>query len=130
MFMLALNGSRLKIAPKDLEELTFSVARGGSTTESLATLASNGRFELAAYRLQSTCRRTHDESIDTPFPLLRRVAAGEDVVIAKAGRPVARLVPLAVRRASAFLGSQRGKFVVPEDFDAPLPEEILAEFER
>jgi prevent-host-death family protein len=62
--------------------------------------------------------------------LLRRVAAGEDVVISKAGRPVARLVPLARSKGERVLGSQRGKFVVPEDFDAPLPEEILAEFER
>jgi prevent-host-death family protein len=62
--------------------------------------------------------------------LLRRVAAGEDVVIAKAGRPIARLVPVAPSKGERVLGSQRGRFVVPEDFDAPLPEEILAEFER
>jgi prevent-host-death family protein len=61
--------------------------------------------------------------------LLNRVASGEDVVIARAGRPVARLVPVAPPAGERVLGSEKGKFVVPEDFDAPLPEEILAEFE-
>ena len=62
--------------------------------------------------------------------LLKRVAAGEDVVIAKSGRPVARLVPVAPPIGQRVLGSEKGRFIVPADFDAPLPEEILAEFER
>jgi prevent-host-death family protein len=62
--------------------------------------------------------------------LLKRVAAGEDVLIARAGRPIARLVPVGPPAGERILGSQKGKFIVPEDFDAPLPEEILAEFER
>ncbi len=61
--------------------------------------------------------------------LLERVLAGEEVVIAKAGRPIARLVPFARRRRRA-LGQDEGRFTVPEDFDAPLPEEVLASFER
>ncbi|MBI4521688.1 MAG: type II toxin-antitoxin system Phd/YefM family antitoxin [Gemmatimonadetes bacterium] len=61
--------------------------------------------------------------------LLRRVAAGEEIVIAKGGRPVARLVPLGRPRAR-LLGTDRGKFRVPSDFDAPLPEDVLGEFER
>lgn len=60
--------------------------------------------------------------------LLKRVAAGEEVIIARAGKPVARLVPVerAGRRA---LGTDRGLFEVPEDFDAPLPEALLDDFE-
>lgn len=61
--------------------------------------------------------------------LLRRVAVGEEIVIAKGGRPVARLVPVARPRAR-LLGTDRGKFRVPPDFDAPLPEDLLGEFER
>lgn len=61
--------------------------------------------------------------------LLRRVAAGEEIVIAKAGRPVARLVPVRASRARV-LGSDRDAFTVPDDFDAPLPPDVLAEFER
>jgi prevent-host-death family protein len=62
--------------------------------------------------------------------LLKRVAAGEDVVISKAGRPIARLVPIAPPAGERVLGSEKGKFVVPFDFTDPLPGEILAEFER
>lgn len=62
--------------------------------------------------------------------LLRRVARGEEVVIAKAGLPVARLVPAQGATACRALGSERGLFVVPADFDAPLPDSVLADFER
>ncbi|MEE8138587.1 MAG: type II toxin-antitoxin system Phd/YefM family antitoxin [Thermoanaerobaculia bacterium] len=60
--------------------------------------------------------------------LLRRVAAGEEIVIARAGRPVARLVPM-LSAGHRRLGLDRGLFDVPEDFDAPLPAEILQAFE-
>lgn len=61
--------------------------------------------------------------------LLVRVSAGEEIIIAKAGKPLARLVawnePVLTRRP----GLDRGKFQVPDDFDAPLPSEILDDFE-
>lgn len=60
--------------------------------------------------------------------LLRRVAAGEEIVIARAGVPVARLVPASDRPKRVF-GIDRGRFRVPDGFDAPLPEEILRDFE-
>jgi prevent-host-death family protein len=56
--------------------------------------------------------------------LLERVALGEEVVIAKAGKPVAKLVPLADQPKRRILGSARGEFVVPDDFNDPLPKEI------
>ncbi len=61
--------------------------------------------------------------------LLERVAGGEEVVIAKAGKPVARLVPFRVpgRRT---LGLDKGRVQIPKDFDAPLPDDVLADFER
>ncbi len=58
--------------------------------------------------------------------LVEEVEGGEEVVIARAGKPVARLVPLQRPRR---LGLLRGRLTVPEDFDAPLPEEVLAAFE-
>ena len=62
--------------------------------------------------------------------LLDRVAAGEEIVIAKAGKPVARLTPLSPRTVSKRrLGALAGRAVVPADFDAPLPTEILDAFE-
>ncbi len=60
--------------------------------------------------------------------LLERVALGEEIVIAKAGKPVARLVPVDRPVVRRVLGTAKGDFVVPDDFDAPLPEEVLAEF--
>jgi prevent-host-death family protein len=61
--------------------------------------------------------------------LLRRVAAGEEITIANRGVPVARLVPVRHKDSCRKLGAMRGMFVVPDDFDAPLPVEILDAFE-
>lgn len=62
--------------------------------------------------------------------LLAEVAAGEEIVIAKAGKPVARIVPLAGQRPERVLGFDKGRVVINDDFDAPLPDETLAGFER
>jgi len=61
--------------------------------------------------------------------LLDDVAAGAEVVIAKAGRPVARLVPVETAPKPKRLGLLRGRIKVPEDFDAPLSPDELADFE-
>jgi len=61
--------------------------------------------------------------------LLERVARGEEVVIARAGTPVARLVPVAADEPRQ-LGLDRGRVTIAEDFDAPLPPDVLADFER
>jgi len=56
--------------------------------------------------------------------LLERVALGEKVIIAKAGDPVAKLVPFSTEAKTRILGSAKGEFVVPDDFNDPLPKEI------
>lgn len=56
--------------------------------------------------------------------LLRRVLLGEQVVITKAGKPVAKLVPIEAKRPRFTIGSAKGEFVVPDDFNDPLPKEI------
>jgi prevent-host-death family protein len=56
--------------------------------------------------------------------LLERVAVGEEVIIAKAGKPVAKLVPIKSSRPRFKLGSAKGKFVVLDDFNDPLPKHI------
>jgi prevent-host-death family protein len=61
--------------------------------------------------------------------LLDEVAAGAEVIIAKAGKPVARLVPLEPVVRKKKLGLLQGRISVPDDFDAPLPPEILKDFE-
>ncbi len=62
--------------------------------------------------------------------LVDRAAAGEEIVIARHGRPVAKLVaykPRAGKRRK--LGLLAGKWEIPEDFDDPLPEDVLDAFE-
>lgn len=61
--------------------------------------------------------------------LLEEVAAGEEIIIAKAGKPMARLVPLGVMPKRRQLGIFKAQLNVPDDFDAPLPDEVLASFE-
>lgn len=61
--------------------------------------------------------------------LVEEAAGGKEVVIAKAGKPVARLVPLGKAARPRKLGLLAGKLKVPADFDAPLPERVLASFE-
>ncbi len=61
--------------------------------------------------------------------LLRRVAAGEEIIITSGGRPTARLVPVE-EAGPRELGFDAGVIIIPEDFDAPLPSEILEDFER
>jgi prevent-host-death family protein len=60
--------------------------------------------------------------------LLQRVAAGEEITIARAGVPVARLVPIEPKVARRKLGIDRGRIWIADDFDAPLPDEVLAGF--
>jgi prevent-host-death family protein len=61
--------------------------------------------------------------------LIARVEAGEEIVIARDGQPVARVVAFHPPSAKRIAGRDRGLFSVPEDFDAPLPADVLADFE-
>jgi prevent-host-death family protein len=61
--------------------------------------------------------------------LLRRVRAGEEITITRGGEPVARLVPVGSDHPRE-IGVDDGVLHVPEDFDAPLPDEVLAAFHR
>ena len=60
--------------------------------------------------------------------LLERVEAGEEIVMARAGKPVARLVPLRAHRPTREPGLLRGRVRMTADFDAPLPPAVLAAF--
>ncbi|MGH7897533.1 MAG: type II toxin-antitoxin system Phd/YefM family antitoxin [Candidatus Binatia bacterium] len=61
--------------------------------------------------------------------LLDRAEAGEEIIISRNGRPVARLVPVRPDRKPRKLGALKGKIRMSPDFDAPLPEDVLAPFE-
>jgi prevent-host-death family protein len=60
--------------------------------------------------------------------LVEEAAAGEEIVIAKAGVPRARLVPLRRKKRPRRPGRTRGKIWISKDFDAPLPPDLLAAF--
>jgi prevent-host-death family protein len=62
--------------------------------------------------------------------LLERARKGEEIIIAEAGRPVARLVLIDRPTAPRVPGSAAGQVVIADDFDAPLPDSILGDFER
>lgn len=62
--------------------------------------------------------------------LLARVKAGEEVIIAKAGKPIARLVAVKEQPAQRVAGSAKGQVKIAPDFDAPLPEAVLEAFEQ
>jgi len=61
--------------------------------------------------------------------LLQRVTAGEEIVIANRGVPVARLVPVLRAKAHRELGIESEHLKVADDFDAPLPATLLAAFQ-
>ena len=61
--------------------------------------------------------------------LLQKVAAGEEVVIARAGVPVAKLVAVEPKKAQTRpLGMDEGRIWIADDFDAPLPDDLLKAF--
>jgi len=62
--------------------------------------------------------------------LLVRVMGGEEIVIAKAGKPVARLIPYQELLADRKPGTATGEIVISSGFHKPLPEEILQGFEE
>jgi prevent-host-death family protein len=61
--------------------------------------------------------------------IVDEVAAGAEVVIAKAGRPVARIVPLEQHARQKRLGLMKGRIKVPDDFNTPLPADVVESFE-
>lgn len=60
--------------------------------------------------------------------LIEAVAVGKRIIIAKAGKPAAMLVPVPSRPVRQP-GAMKDKMRIADDFDAPLPDEVLAAFE-
>lgn len=73
---------------------------------------------------------TVEEIQRDPLKYLRQVEAGETFVIVHSNKPIAELRPIAPKNKQLRpFGLCAGEFIVPDDFDAPLPEEILSAFE-
>jgi prevent-host-death family protein len=60
--------------------------------------------------------------------LISQAIAGEEIIIAKSGKPVAKLIPFEKPPQDRKPGSAQGKIFMTDDFDAPLPDDILKEF--
>lgn len=60
--------------------------------------------------------------------LLERVASGEEIIIAKAGKPIARLIAYGTKRGQRRGGQWRGMVNLGDDFDAPLPRSVAEAF--
>jgi prevent-host-death family protein len=61
--------------------------------------------------------------------LVDKAASGEDVVVSRNGKPLVRITRLEAPKRRIKFGLLKGKLTVPKDFDAPLPEDVLAGFE-
>lgn len=61
--------------------------------------------------------------------LVDAAAAGEDIVVSRNGKPLARITRLVAPRREVRFGVLKGRLRVPADFDAPLPEAVLAAFD-
>ena len=70
-----------------------------------------------------------DEAKTHLSQLLQRVAAGEEIVISRAGKPLAHPVPFRQPNRNRPLGDDQGRYHVPEDFNAPLPDDLMEAFD-
>ncbi len=61
--------------------------------------------------------------------LVESAMNGEETIIARSGKPVAKLVPISREKKKRRLGVLKGKIKISEDFDTPLPDDILNSFE-
>jgi len=72
---------------------------------------------------------TIDEIQRDPLKYLYQVEAGETLIIVRSDTPIAELRPIASNKQLRPFGLCKGEFTVPDDFDAPLPEDLLDVFE-
>ena len=85
-------------------------------------------MDLVQGRVTMQIINIHDAK--TQFSRLVDAAAkGEEIVIAKAGKPAAHLVPVERAKVARRPGGLTGRIHIADDFDAPLPDEVLAAFE-
>lgn len=70
-----------------------------------------------------------DEIQSDPLKYIRQVEAGEILVIVENDKVIAELKPIAGDKPLRPFGLCAGEFTVPDDFDAPLPEDIVSAFE-
>lgn len=72
---------------------------------------------------------TIDDIQRDPLKYLHQVEAGETLIIFRSNKPIAELKPIASNKQLRPFGLCTGEFTVPDDFDAPLPDDLLSAFE-
>ena len=93
--------------------------------------ASSQRLDLANDLVQYGFMQVNIHEAKTHLSrLLNRVISGEEVIISKAGKPLAKLVPFDKPRKKRIPGRDRALGKIARDFNAPLPDELLEAFER
>lgn len=109
------------------------MSAAGNGLGSIATQAvakNKDTFCKVSARIQVMSTISVEELQLDPTALVDRLEAGEHFVLVRDGRPVAELRPChSPNRSPRPMGLCAGEFTVPDDFDAPLPEHILREFE-
>ena len=96
-----------------------------------AALAANFAVELVqslSYPVNMKTVNVHEAKTKLSA-LLKKVESGEEIVIARAGKPVARLVPAGKTRKRVF-GFDKRKWELPDDLNAPLPDDVLRDFHK
>src|SRR5438874_3684933 len=88
----------------------------------------NGMSPAALVRL-IPMNVTVEEIKQDPEAIIHRVTEGETLVVTEHDRPIAEIRPIEMVRKPRPFGLAKGEFVVPDDFDAPLPDDVLKAFE-
>jgi len=118
-----------------LEELRERKAKTLKITPRLACLAAEDRLDLVnSSHMNLDIKVTMDsiniyEAKTHLSQLLDRAAAGQDIVVCRNGKPLARITRLKEVRRPIKFGVLKDKLRISDDFDAPLPDHVLAEFE-
>jgi prevent-host-death family protein len=84
--------------------------------------------KLVYYRIMATVNIHEAKTFFSR--LLNRVESGEEIIIAKAGKPVARIVPLCGKTEKRMPGTAKGQILIGENFFEPLADEVLKTFEN
>ena len=80
--------------------------------------------------VQSLMKTVNIHEAKTHFSrLVDEAAGGEEIIVARAGKPAARLMPIASMKKRRMFGALKGKIRIAADFDSPLPESVLMAFE-
>jgi len=132
-FTAGVQGSVQDSAGASVPNATITLTNDDNQVSQTTTTDSGGVFRFASLGPGSytiAAAAPGFSQAKTQFSrLVDAAAGGEEIVIAKAGKPAARLVPMERVKVARRFGGLKGKVRIAEDFDAPLPDDVIAAFE-